>query len=68
MKSHENLVKIFMTHELSQNHIQSHEMLMKTVMDGSEAGVDLVLIQTLLLYYVNHVILLLTSIFEGQFP
>ena len=39
-----------------------------TVMDGSEAGVDLVLIQTFLLYYVNQVILMLTSIFQGQFP
>ena len=34
-----------------------------TVMDGSEAGVGLVLIQTFLLYYVNQVILMLTSIF-----
>ena len=39
-----------------------------TVMYGTEAGVDLVLIQTFLLYYVNQVILLLTSIFQGQFP
>ena len=30
--------------------------------------VDLVLIQTFLLYYVNQVILMLTSIFQGQFP
>ena len=37
-------------------------------MDGSEAGVDLVLIQTFLLYYVNQVILMLSSIFQGQFP
>ena len=35
-----------------------------TVVDGSEAGVDLVLIQTFLLYYVNQVILTLTSIFQ----
>ena len=35
-------------------------------MDGSEAGVDLVLIQTFLFYYVNQVILMLTSIFQGQ--
>ena len=39
-----------------------------TVMDGSEAGVDLVLLQTFLHYYVNQVILMLTSIFQGQFP
>ena len=32
------------------------------VMDGSEAGIDLVLIQTFLLYHVNQVILMLTSI------
>ena len=38
-----------------------------TVMYGTEAGVDLVLIQTFLLYYVNQVILMLTSIFQGQF-
>ena len=35
--------------------------------DGSEAGGDLVLIQTFLLYFVNQVILMLTSIFQGQF-
>ena len=34
-----------------------------TVMDGSEAGDDFVLIQTFLLYYANQVILMLTSIF-----
>ena len=37
-------------------------------MDGSEADGDLVLIQTFPLYYVNKVILTLTSIFQGQFP
>ena len=36
-----------------------------TVMDGSEADGDLVLIQTFPLYYVNQVILTLTSIFQG---
>ena len=39
-----------------------------TVLDGSEAEGDLVLIQTFLLYYVNQVILMLTSIFQEQFP
>ena len=39
-----------------------------TVMDGSEAERDLVLIQTFLLYYVNQVILMLTVIFQEQFP
>ena len=39
-----------------------------TVMGGSEADGDLVLVQTFLLYYVNQVILMLTSIFQGQFP
>ena len=38
------------------------------VVDGSEAEADLVLIQTFLLYYVNQVILMLTSIFKEQFP
>ena len=37
-------------------------------MDGSKAGVDLVLIEAILLYTVNEVILILTSIFQGQFP
>ena len=37
-------------------------------MDRSEAEGDLVLIQTFLLYYVNQVILMLTSIFQEQFP
>ena len=39
-----------------------------TLVDGSEAEGDLVLIQTFLLYYVNQVILKLTSIFQEQFP
>ena len=39
-----------------------------TVMDGSGAEGELVLIQTFLLYYVNQVILMLTSIFQEQFP
>ena len=39
-----------------------------TVRDGSEAEGDLVVIQTFLLYYVNQVILTLTSIFQEQFP
>ena len=38
------------------------------VVDGSEAEADLVLIQTFLLYDVNQVILMLTSIFQEQFP
>ena len=37
-------------------------------MDESEAEGDLALIQTFLLYYVNQVILMLTSIFQEQFP
>ena len=36
-------------------------------MDGSVADSDLVLIQTFLLCCVNQVILMLTSIFQGQF-
>ena len=39
-----------------------------TVMYGTEVGVDLVLIQTVLLYHVNQVILIPTSIFHVQFP
>ena len=38
-----------------------------TVMDGSEAGVDLVLIPTFLLYYVNQVILMLTVFFKDNY-
>ena len=34
-----------------------------TVTGGNEANVDLVLIQPFLLYYVNHVIFMLTSLF-----
>ena len=37
-----------------------------TVTGGNEAGVDLVLIQPCLLYYVNHVVLMLTSIFISK--
>ena len=36
-----------------------------TCMDGSDADGELLLIQTFLLYYVNQVILMLTSIFQG---
>ena len=39
-----------------------------TVVDGSEAEGDLVLIQSFLLYYVNQVIFMLTSIFQESFP
>ena len=39
-----------------------------TVVYGSETEGDLVLIQTLLLYYVNQVILMLTIIFQEEFP
>ena len=39
-----------------------------TVVDGREAGVDVVLVQTFLFYFVNQVILMLTCIFQGQFP
>ena len=39
-----------------------------TVMDGSEVDSDVVLIQTFRLYYVNQVILMLTSSFQEQFP
>ena len=46
---------------------QTKEIGHFTVMDGSEADGDLVLVQTFLLYYVNQVILILTSIFQGQF-
>ena len=36
-----------------------------TVTGGNKAVVDLVLIQTFLLCYVNHVVLMLTSIFKA---
>ena len=38
-----------------------------TVTGGNETGVDLVLIQLCLLYYVNRVVLMLTSIFSAKF-
>ena len=44
---------------------KSYRPFYSYVMDGSEAGVDLVLIQTFLLYYVSQVILMLTSIIQG---
>ena len=37
-----------------------------TVMDGSEVDGDLILIQTFMLYYVNQVILMITSSFQEQ--
>ena len=39
-----------------------------TVKGGSEAGGDLVLKQTFLFSSVNQVVLMVTSIFQGQFP
>ena len=45
-----------------------HAIAHFTVMDGSEAGGDRVLIQTFLLYYVNQVVLMLINIFKGNFP
>ena len=37
-----------------------------TVTVGNETGVDLVLIHCFLFYYVNHVVLILTSIFFSK--
>ena len=37
-----------------------------TVTVGNETGVDLVLIHCFLFYYVNHVVLMLTSIFFSK--
>ena len=39
-----------------------------TDMDRNDADGELLLIQIFLLYYVNQVSLMLTSIFQGQFP
>ena len=36
-----------------------------TVANGQETGVDLVLIQPFLVSYLNHVVLMLTSIFQA---
>ena len=38
-----------------------------TVTGGNEAGVDLVLIQPFLLFYVNHFVLILSGIFKAKF-
>ena len=35
---------------------------------GNDAGVGLVLIQPLLLYYVNHVVVILIIVFSFKFP
>ena len=39
-----------------------------TVTGANEAGVDLGLIQPFLLYYVNHVVVMLTIISSAKFP
>ena len=39
-----------------------------TVTDANEAEVDLVLIRPFLLYYVTHVVVVLTIIFSAKFP
>ena len=46
----------------------SGEQPIFSVMYGSEADGDLVLIQICQLYCVNEVVLMLTGIFQGQFP
>ena len=45
-----------------------HAIVHFTAVDGSEAEGDLVFIQTFLLYYVNEVVFMLTSIFQEEFP
>ena len=42
--------------------VHAKQMAHFKVTDGNEAGVDLVLIQPCLLYYVNHVFVILNSI------
>ena len=59
-----NFISFFVVRRLALLHAIGHF----TVMDGSEAEGDLVLIQTFLLYYENHVILMLTSISQEQLP
>ena len=39
-----------------------------TVTGANEAGVGLVLLRPFLLYYVNHVVVMLTIIFSAKFP
>ena len=48
---------IFMTHDVAPGDCCGHHRR-----GGSEAGVDLVLIQTVLLHYVNQVVLMLTTV------
>ena len=43
------------------------EVVSQFKIDGNEAGVDLVLIQLSLLSCENHIVLMLTSIFQAQF-
>ena len=43
------------------------EVVSQFKIDGNEAGVDLVLIQLSLFSCENHVVLMLTSIFQAQF-
>ena len=62
-----NLFYIIKQEGLYQNKV-TFSLAFVHVMDKSEANGDLVLIQTFLLYYVKQVILMLTSIFLGQFP
>ena len=59
-----NFISFFLVRRLALLHAIGHF----TVMDGSEAEGDLVLIQTFLLYYENQVILMLTSISQEQLP
>ena len=48
-------------------HLLEPEVVSQFKIDGNEAGVDLVLIQLSLLSCENHVVLMLTSIFQAQF-
>ena len=47
-------------------HIAITESILQFSYGGNEAGVDHVLIQPFLLYYVNHVVLMLSSIFKAK--
>ena len=61
-------LRVYILRESVLNRVYNVLIAHFTVMDGSEAGGDRVLIQTFLLYYVNQVVLMLINIFKGNFP
>ena len=61
------LADVYVTFSLLRRSVLVRGCVSQFKLDGNETGVDLVLIQLFLLSCVNHIVLMLTSIFQAQF-